>query len=207
VVVRFLLAALLVAAGPVVHLTKADTRVAQTSLVKLADFGTGWSGKASTTQSGVALQCPGDIPSGKGIRVTGAADSQNFSLAKTGPFASQATSVYANTGEAKTYWQRAVTKALLGCVVKNVETLASQGVKVSITSQKLSAFKSPAQRSAVYRIVAKANALKLYFDVIVLGSGRSISTIIVSRFQAPLPASFEKGLAEIVSARMSTGSA
>jgi len=208
VVVRVLLAALLFAAAPAVHLTTADTKLAQASLVKLTDFGTGWTGKASTTQSGVALQCAGYVPSGKGIVVTGAADSQDFGVGKTGPFASQATSVYKTEAEAKTYWQRAVTKGLLGCVVKNVETLASQGVKVSITSQTMSAYtKSTAPRATVYRVVAKANTLELYFDVFVLGSGRAISTVVVSRFQSPLPASFEQGLTRIVSARLSSGKA
>ena len=204
---RFLLAVLVATAAPSMHLTKADTSLARASLVKLSDFGTGWTGTAAANQNGVALQCPGFLPSGAGIVVTGTADSDSFALGKTGPFISQATSVYKTAGEARTYWQRAVTKGLLGCVVKNLDTLSSKGVKISITSQTMSPFKSTASRAAVYRIVAKANALKLYFDVIVLGTGRSISTIVGSRFQAALPASFEQGLATIVAARLTRGAA
>ena len=47
---RVLLAIVFAAVAPAIKHTAADTTLAQASLVKVADFGKGWSGKASRQQ-------------------------------------------------------------------------------------------------------------------------------------------------------------
>ncbi len=198
---RVLLAIAAAAALPAVHHTRAGTAAAQAALLRASDLGKGWSGKASV-QRGVRLACPGYAPSGAGIVEVGGAASPDFSYGTTGPFVSQETSVYATAAEARTYWARAVRPGLLACVAQNVEALAAKGAKVAITRRETLPFSSSAPRAAAYRVVARVNRLTLYFDVILLGSGRAIAAIAVSSFEQAPPAAFEQILAHDLAARL-----
>jgi hypothetical protein len=94
---RILLAIVFAAVTPAMKHTTADTATARASLVKVADFGKGWTGKPST-QRGIGLGCAGFNPSGQGIVETGAAASPTISYGTIGPFVTQRTSVYASPG-------------------------------------------------------------------------------------------------------------
>ena len=48
------------------------------------------------------------------------------------------------------------------------------------------------------RVVATANGKKLYFDLIVLGTGRTITAVTISSFLQPVPARYEQALARLV---------
>jgi len=202
---RTLLAILLAAAAPAMKHTAADTTLAKASLVKVADFGKGWTGKAGP-QVGVVLGCTGFRPSGKGIVETGAASSPAISHGTVGPFVLQKTSVYATTAEANTYWQRAVTPHLTTCVAGVLQGVAARGVKVTITKQGTLPFSTSLAHTAAYRVVGLLgpHKYKNYVDVIVLGRGRMLTVIEITSFQQP-PTSLEKGLAAIVPARMNGG--
>jgi hypothetical protein len=80
---------------------------------------------------------------------------------------------------------------------------------VAITSQGKLPFSSPLAHTAAYRVVGTLdsgkNKVVNYFDVIVLGKGRSITAITISSFKTAPPASFEKGLATIVASRLAGG--
>jgi hypothetical protein len=203
---RILLAIVFAAATPAMKHTTADTTMAQHSLVKVADFGKGWTGKASP-QQGLALGCTGFNPSAKGIVETGAASSATISYGTTGPFITQSTSVYATTSQANTYWRRAVTPPLINCVSGVLRGLSTRGIKVTITSQGKLPFSTTLAHTAAYRAVATVgkNKLTYYTDVIVLGNGRAITALTINSIEAPPPASFEKGLATIIASRLSGG--
>jgi len=178
-------------------LTTADTKIAQSSLLAASDLGKGWTATKST-QRGVSFDCSGYHPNGAGIVETGAAASPNLSYGKTGPFITQETSVYATAKQANTYWQRGVKPGLVTCATQTVEQLRSKGVKVTITKETTLALKTALQHTAGYRVVAKANKLTLYFDVILLGNGRLITSVALSSFQSAPPASVEESLARLV---------
>jgi hypothetical protein len=204
---RVLLAALVAAgatAGPVMRHNSSDTRTAQASLLKSSDFANGWSGTASA-QRGVLLSCPGHSVSGAGIVETGAASSPSFSYKSTGPFAAQNTSVYATTGQANTYWRRAVTPRLVTCAAQTLEALRSRGIKVTITSQGKLPLSSRLAHAAAYRVVATVgkNKLTYYLDVILLGEGRAITSLTITSIQTPTSAKVENGLAKLIASRMS----
>lgn len=196
-----LLAILLAAATPAVHLTKADMSTAKASLLTKAELGKSWTGKA-TMQSGATFNCKGNDPSGAGITETGGAASDTFSYGTTGvgPFLVQATSVYATTKEANTYWSRAVTPKLLACAVETLKSLSSKGVKVTITKSSLLSFKTTVPHAAAYRVVGilGPNKLKTYLDVLVLEDGRAITEITITSLEVAAPASFEQIVAHEV---------
>jgi hypothetical protein len=199
---RVLLATLLAAGMPAVHHTSAGTRAAQASLLKLADLGMGWTAAAVTRQQGIPLTCTGHDPSAKGIVETGAASSPAFSVAQTGPFVQQNTSVFAAAGQANTWWRRAVTPSLVRCAAGTFAALRARGVKVSVVSQGTLPMSTALPHTAAYRVVAKANGKKLYFDLIVLGAGRTISGVTVSSFIQPVPARYERSLAVVIARKL-----
>jgi hypothetical protein len=200
---RLLLAIVFAAVTPAMKHTTADTATARGSLVKVSDFGKGWTGKASA-QQGVGLDCTGFHPSGQGIVETGAASSATISYGTTGPFITQRTSVYATAAQANTYWQRAVTPGLATCVGGVLRGLSTRGIKVTMISQGTRPFSTSLAHTAAYRAVAIVGKNKLTYsiDVIVLGQGRAITALTISSIEAPPPANIEKALATIIAKRL-----
>jgi hypothetical protein len=202
---RVLLAIVLAAGTPAVHHTTAGTKAAQASLLELADLGKGWTATAVTRQQGVPLTCTEHDPSAKGVVETGAASSPAFSVAATGPFVQQNTSVFATTGAANRWWRRAVTPSLVRCAAGTFAALRARGVKVSVVSQGTLPMSTALPHTAGYRVVAKANGRKIYFDLLVLGTGRAITGITVSSFIQPVPAKYERALATLVARKLKGG--
>ena len=195
------------AAAPAAKHTAAGTSGARASLLTLKDLGTGWqAGQAGTP--GLHLSCKGWTPSGAGIVETGAAGTPAFAGGQLGPFLSQTTSVYENPKEASAYWKRAVQPGLITCVTQTVQAIARSGVKVKITKQgSLAIPKTPASLVAAYRVVADLTARKagthpLYFDVLLLGNGKTLTEITLSSLVSPIPAKVESALATLVAHRL-----
>jgi hypothetical protein len=201
-VVRVLLAIVLAAGTPAVQHTSAGTKTARASLLKLADLGKGWTAAAAPSQQGVALTCTGHDPSAKGIVEQGAASSPAFSATQAGPFLQQNTSVFASEGEALKWWRRAVTPSLVRCAAATFAALRARGVKVFVVSQSTLPVSTGLPHTAAFRVVAKANGKKLYFDLIVLGTGRAITGVTVSSFLQPVPAKYERALAMLIARRL-----
>ena len=195
------------AAGPAAKHTNAGTSGAKASLLTLEDLGSGWQAGQSGTP-GLHLSCKGWTPSGAGIVETGAAGTPAFAGGQLGPFLSQTTSVYESSREAASYWKRAVRPGLITCVTQTVEAIARSGVKVKITKRgSLTVPKTAAQLVAGYRVVAsltskKAGTHPLYFDVLLLGKGKTLTEIALSSFVSPIPAKVESALATLVSHRL-----
>jgi hypothetical protein len=199
---RVLLAIALAAGAPVVHHTSAGTTAARASLLKAADLGRGWTSAAATTQRGVSLSCRGHAPGAAGIVEAGAASSPAFSASQAGPFVQQNASVYATSSQATGWWRRAVTPSLVTCVAQTFDALAAKGVKVSIVSKGKLPFATALPHTAAYRVVASANGNKLYFDVIVLGNGRTITDVTISSFLKPVAAKDEQALAAVIARKL-----
>jgi hypothetical protein len=197
-VLRVLLAVAVAAGTPAVHHTSAGTNAARASLLVAKDLGKGWTPNAATKQQGVALTCPGHSPSARGIVEAGAASSATFSATQAGPFVQQNASVYASATQATTWWRRAVTPSLVRCAEGTFDALRARGVKVSLVSRGKLAISTALQHTAGYRVVVTANGRKLYFDLIVLGNGRTITALTVSSFLQPVPARYEQALARLI---------
>lgn len=194
---RVLLAVVLAVGVPAVHHTTTGTKAARATLLKLADMGKGWTA-ATAAQRGVRLTCAGHAPNGNGIVETGAASSPSYSSTTAGPFVQQNSSVFATSGQANTWWRRAVTPSLVTCVAQTIDAIAAKGVKVSLSSKGPLPVTTSLQHTAAYRVVAIANGNRLYFDVIILAAGRTITDITISSFVNPVPSKYEQALATLV---------
>jgi hypothetical protein len=195
---RVLLAIALAAGTPALHHTSAGTEAAQASLLALKDLGKGWTAAPPAAQQGVPLTCRGHSPTAKGIVETGAASSPAFSASQAGPFVQQNTSVYGSTGQADTWWKRTVTPSFVTCAAATFDALRAKGVKVALVSRGKLSISTALPHTAGYRVVATANGKKLYFDLIVLATGRTITAVTISSFLEPVPAKYEQALARVV---------
>ena len=199
---RVLLAIVLAAGTPAVHHTSADTKAAGASLLVLKDLGKGWTAVPAVKQEGAALTCAGHSPSAKGIVETGAASSPAFSATQAGPFVQQNTSVYRSAAEANTWWRRTVTPSFVTCAEGTFAALRARGVKVSLVSRGTLSIATALPHTAGYRVVATANGRKLYFDLILLGSGRTITAVTISSFLQSVPARYEQALATVIARKI-----
>jgi hypothetical protein len=195
------------AAAPAAKHTAAGNKAAKSSLLTVAILGKGWKSTAASPP-GLKLACAGYTPSGKGIVETGVAATGSMSSGSVGPFVSQATSVYATSGQAAKYWARAVKPGLVKCIAQTVETIGAQGLKVSITKQGRLPLAKVVDMTSAYRVVATLSSAKrgykrqLYFDVIMVGQGKTLSEITISSFVSPVPSKVEAALATIVARKL-----
>jgi hypothetical protein len=195
------------AVGPVAKHTAAGNSAAKTSLLTLRDLGKAWTSKPTAT-SGLHFSCRGWSPSATGIVETGVASSPAFSASTVGPFVSQQTSVYGSSKQASTLWNRAIQPGLIACVVQSVQSISAQGVTVKITSKGPLQINKAAKLTTAYRVTATLSSAKvkykrtLYFDVILVGNGNTVSEITLSSLLKPVPASVENALAKLVSNRI-----
>ena len=185
----------------------AGNTAAKASLLTLANLGKGWTESTPGT-AGLVLSCPGWAPSGKGIVETGIAQTGSLSAGSVGPFLSQSTSVYASSKEAAAYWARAVKPGLLKCVAQTVEAIGAQGLKVAITHEGSLPLGKVADLTAGYRVVATLTSATrsykrtLYFDVLLVGHGATLSEITLSSFVSAVPSKVETALATVVARKL-----
>jgi hypothetical protein len=194
------------AAAPSAQHTAVGTTAAKGSLLTLSDLGKGWQAGATGTP-GLHLSCKGWSPSAKGIVETGAAGSPSFAATQVGPFLSQTTSVYASSKQASTYWARAVQPGLVACVVQTVAALEGRGIHVKVVSKGALPVSKASNLTAGYRVVASLTSpgktpRKLYFDVVLVGRGNTLSELSMTSFVAPVPARVEAALAKLVASRI-----
>jgi len=190
--------------------TDVGTKAADATLLRLSDFGSGWTAQQQTgSTTGVNFACTAFNPKQRDLTEIGAASSPNFKVSDIGPFVVQKTSVFRSPATARTLWRRAVKTRLADCVAQTLQALGSRGVKVTVTSKSMLKLGALAERSAGYRIVAtlttKERRLKTYFDVLLLGNGSRITQITVSQFQKPPALKWEQGIAKIVARRLGAG--
>jgi hypothetical protein len=195
------------AAAPRPAHTSEGTKLAQSALLKVGDFGSGWTADPATGPStGLNFSCPGFAPRQGDIVEIGAATSPKFNGSTVGPFVVQKTSVYATPKAASTLWNRGVKPKLIDCVAQSLDALKSRGVGVSINSQeRLSLGRVIGDRSAAYRVVATLTGkqrFKTYFDVVLVGKGRVITELTISTFQKAAPLKWEVALATIAARRL-----
>ena len=189
--------------------TSDGTKLAQASLVRVSDFGSGWTEKAGGTSTGLNLSCTGFTPKQNDLVETGTATSPLFKGSAIGPFVVHKTSVYESAKTAETLWRRTVKPRLVDCVAQSLQRLTSEGIAVEITSKATVPLGALADRSATYRVVAtlttKKQRVKTYLDVVLLGSGRTITQLTISRYQKPPPLKWELALAKIAARRIGAG--
>lgn len=208
-----------VAAGPSVRLNRATEKAVRASLLTSKYFppSDGWSAAPPSDPQGFSLECPGWMPDETGIVETAAASSPTFAGVsggeKLGPFVEQATDAYATAAQAASLWRRAIAHpGLLACVVDSLDEVEQKGLRVTVVLEGGLPVERVSAMTIGFRVVAilsprKASASassreKTYFDVILVGRGRSISELTISSIGSTVPTKVENALALIVYSRL-----
>jgi hypothetical protein len=215
--VRFALAGIalaLVACGaaladdPTVRISQADQKKAEAALLRLADFGAGWTGGMKAPNKLTAPSCPGFNPKESDLVVTGHAEAR-FSYARGGVTLAQDTQVLESSKAVATDFARTIHPQLPACLAYQLKA-SGKGQILAVTMRKLSLGRIGSVGAAYRaRVTIRVNGRtgKLIRDFVFFGQGRYEYSLVVDAplFQADQLASFEKTIAQILVKRSAAG--
>jgi hypothetical protein len=185
--------------------TAAGRALARSMLLHVADFGSGWSSTAPPRKV-PPLTCPGASSARRRERRIGAAVSPIFGASSTGPFVAQVVYAYASRSARAASWRADVSPQLAHCAATSVNAGGGSGVSLAITGSRRLRFPKLGTELAAYRDRGTASAggqsLKVFVDVIVIGSRRVITALSLSSLGAPVSAKLERQLVQITATRI-----
>lgn len=199
VVLALAFAAAAAADDPTVRITKADQEKAEAALLKLKDFGVGWTGGPRTPSKLTAPKCPGFNPKESDLTVTGHAEAR-FTYARGSVVFDQDTQVLESAKAVSTDFARVIQPKLKDCLAYELKQ-SGKGQIVSVVVRELP-FPRVGDETAAYRgtMVIRAGTRKVTFvsDFIFIGQGRleySLNVVAPAVLGNEL-ASFEQSIAQ-----------
>jgi hypothetical protein len=193
-------AAAAAADDPTVRITRADQLKAEAALLKLKDFGVGWSGGKRTPSKLTAPKCPGFDPKESDLTVTGHAEAR-FTYARGSVVFDQDNQVLESEKAVRTDFARVIQPKLKDCLAYELKQ-AGKGQIISVVVRELP-FPRLGTQSAAYRgtmVLRAGGGRKVTFvsDFIFIGQGRyeySLNVVAPAVLGGEL-ASFEQSIAQ-----------
>jgi hypothetical protein len=199
VVLALAFAAAAAADDPTVRISKADQLKAEAALLKLKDFGVGWTGGRRTPGKLTAPKCPGFDPKESDLTVTGHAEAR-FTYARGSVVFDQDNQVLESEKAVSTDFARVIQPKLKDCLAYELKQ-SGKGQIVSVVVRELP-FPRLGTHTAAYRgtMVLRAGGRKVTFvsDFIFIGQGRyeySLNVVAPAVLGNEL-ASFEQSIAQ-----------
>jgi hypothetical protein len=190
-----------------IHPTPAGMAVARQELLKRSDLGRGWTSMPAPKKV-PPLTCPAFSPGLSGVVQIGAAISPTFQATLSGPFASQTAYAYASAAEERTVWREVARPHLLTCIAASL-VRSGGGAHFSVKSKRLLPLPALTVHAVGYRVAGTASVpnqtVNVWLDVLLLGSGTTVTEVSVSSFLEPPARGFELRLARVVAGRMAAG--
>jgi hypothetical protein len=160
--------------NPTVRINAADQAKAVTSLVRIKDFGVGWTGGPKTPSKLTAPSCPGFNPKESDLVVTGHAEAR-FSYTRGGVIFDQDTQVLESAAAVKTDFARVVQPKLADCLAYQLKS-SGKGNVLSVSVRKLGlppiGDVSAAYRASVTIKTSTGKSAKIVSDFVFFGKGR-----------------------------------
>ena len=121
----------------------------------------------------------------------------------------QSAHVYATVSQANAAWARQTLKKTVLCMQRQLEDRSTMMSWISVTGWHELRLPMLVPHAAGYRVIADAEAgrqkAKVFLDVLLLGRDRSLTMIVATSYDKPLPEAFEQKLVQTVSDRLLTG--
>lgn len=181
-----------------------DQALADSVVLKLSDFATGWRADESDDEDDDENGC--GQPDYSALTITGRADSPTFTRGSVASVSSTAV-VYTSQDDAISAYQLfegAVNQEIGDCLAETLED--TDGIKVIDISAGRLSFPSFGDRSAAYQIAIEYESEGLtptfYVDIVVLQDGRALAALIYLDLLTPFSDSEKERLTEIVAGRM-----
>jgi hypothetical protein len=195
-----------VAAGVARHVTPAGTALARAALLRRADLGRSWS-STPAPRPVPPLTCPRFSPAVRSAIEVGDAASPTFGRSSSGPFVSQAVYVYASAAQRTAVWKAVVRRPLARCVAASLVGGSGNGVRFSVTGKRLLSLpRIGGMAAAGYRAsgtaTSQGQSIDVFLDMLVLGSGRTITALSIASFEQPVARALELRLARTVAERL-----
>jgi hypothetical protein len=202
IVLALAFAAAAAADDPTVRITRADQLKAEAALLKLKDFGVGWTGGKRTPSKLTAPKCPGFDPKESDLTVTGHAEAR-FTYARGSVVFDQDNQVLESEKAVKTDFARVIQPKLKDCLAYELKQ-SGKGQIISVVVRELP-FPRLGTQSAAYRgtmVLRAGGGRKVTFvsDFIFIGQGRyeySLNVVAPAVLGGEL-ASFEQSIAQKV---------
>ena len=160
--------------NPTVRISKQDQARAEAALLRLSDFGVGWTGGPRTPSKLTAPDCPGFDPKESDLTVTGHAEAR-FTYTSGGVIFEQDTQVLESSQAVATDFKRTVTSKLPGCLAYQLQSSGKGEVVPPVKVNTLD-FPSLGNETAAYRaevvVHTGAKKAKIVSDFIFVGVGR-----------------------------------
>jgi hypothetical protein len=200
IVLALAFAAAAAADDPTVRITRAGQLKAEAALLKLKDFGVGWTGGKRTPSKLTAPKCPGFDPKESDLTVTGHAEAR-FTYARGSVVFDQDNQVLESEKAVKTDFARVIQPKLKDCLAYELKQ-AGKGQIISVVVRELP-FPRLGTESAAYRgtmVLRAGGGRKVTFvsDFIFIGQGRyeySLNVVAPAVLGGEL-ASFEQSIAQ-----------
>jgi len=200
VVLALAFAAAAAADDPTVRITRADQLKAEAALLKLRDFGVGWTGGKRTPSKLTAPKCPGFDPKESDLTVTGHAEAR-FTYARGSVVFDQDNQVLESEKAVRTDFARVIQPKLKDCLAYELKQ-SGKGQIISVVVRELP-FPRLGTESAAYRgtmVLRAGGGRKVTFvsDFIFIGQGRyeySLNVVAPAVLGGEL-ASFEQSIAQ-----------
>jgi len=200
IVLALAFAAAAAADDPTVRITRADQLKAEAALLKLKDFGVGWTGGKRTPSKLTAPKCPGFDPKEFDLTVTGHAEAR-FTYARGSVVFDQDNQVLESERAVRTDFARVIQPKLKDCLAYELKQ-SGKGQIISVVVRELS-FPRLGTETAAYRgtmVLRAGGGRKVTFvsDFIFIGQGRyeySLNVVAPAVLGGEL-ASFEQSIAQ-----------
>ena len=203
-------AAAALANAPTVRILPADQAKAEAALLRLKDFGVGWSGGPKKASKLTAPGCPGFDPKESDLIVTGHAEA-NFTLARALVTFNQDTQVLESAAAVQTDFARTIQPKLSDCLAYELRS-GSKGQVIDVKVAKL-ALPRFGSVSASYRATLTIKSppgghlFKFVSDFIFFGQGRfeySVN-VLAPAVEGSQLLPFERGMVETLLRRGASG--
>ena len=194
--------------NPTVKINTADQAKADASLVRLKDFGVGWTGGPKKPSKLTAPSCPGFNPKESDLVVTGHAEAR-FTNARGGVIFDQDSQVLESVEAVKTDFARSVTPKLSACLAYQLKS-SSKGSVLSVSVRPLNlppvGIVSAAYRATLVIKTTTGRTAKIVSDFVFFGQGRfefSLN-VVAPAIESDQLGPFETAMAQILVKRAPT---
>jgi hypothetical protein len=205
VAVVLLLAAPAWAGAPKQRHTAADMAIARSALLDGRDLGAMWKPDSPKPTTDPLTCSPRLTPQESDLVETGSAIGPLFIHGSDQAIA-QSVHVYATVSDADAAWARRTMKKVVLCMQRRLEDRSTMMSWISVVSQGTLDVPQLVPHAAAYRVTADASAgkkkAKVYLDVLLLGRDRTLTTVVLTSYWAPLSSAFEEKVVREISERM-----
>src|SRR4051794_40041057 len=192
-------------AGPRERHTAADMRLASSVLLQRADLTNAWSTDSRRPTADPLTCSPRLTPEESDLVERGRAFGPLFTRgAKQG--IAQSAHVYASAAQADSAWARRTMKKLVLCAQRRLEDTSTMMSWISVVAWHPLELPLLVRHVVGYRVIGDASngkqKAKVYLDLLQLGRDRTLTTVVLTSYDSPVPTSTEDALVRKISERL-----